>query len=271
MIVHKNDNIGGKEMEELMTQLKLARIREVYRDWIDRASKEEMGYADFLRGLLSEEICAREENQIKRRMRQAGFPFEKTIEQFDFFQRPELKRQVILNCMDESFIHQGHSLVLIGPPGTGKTHLSVAVGIKMIQLGYSVGFVVAQRLINDCVVFKNMSDRQRLLLSLSKVDLLIIDEFGYLPHDKEAGPLFYQLVSDRYEKKGAIVTSNKSLRSWADILHDSSLATALIDRLMHHGEVFYLNGESYRLKGKRKYLDGNVTETEMEMVDSQVK
>ena len=114
-----------------------------------------------------------------------------------------------------------------------------------------------------------------LLHSLSKVDLLIIDEFGYLPHDKEAGPLFYQVVSDRYEKKGTIVTSNESLRSWAEVLHDSSLATALIDRLMHHGEVFYLNGESYRLKGKRKYLDGNATEnateTQIETVDSQVK
>jgi DNA replication protein DnaC len=108
-------------MEKLLTQLKLARIREVYQDWIDKASKEEMSYADFLRGLLSEETCAREESRIRRRMRQAGFPFEKTIEQFDFSLRPELKRQVVLNCMDETFVHQGRSMVLIGPPGTGKT------------------------------------------------------------------------------------------------------------------------------------------------------
>ena len=119
-------------MERLLTQLKLARIREVYQDWIDKASKEEMSYADFLRGLLSEETCAREENQIARRMRQAGFPFEKTIEQFDFSLRPELKRQVVLNCMDETFVHQGRSMVLIGPPGTGKTHVSISVGVKMI-------------------------------------------------------------------------------------------------------------------------------------------
>lgn len=108
-------------MEELLTQLKLARIREVYRDWIDKASREEMSYADFLQGLLSEEICGREENRIKNRMRQAGFPFEKSIEQFDFSLRPELKRQMILNCMDETFVHQGRCLVLIGPPGLGKT------------------------------------------------------------------------------------------------------------------------------------------------------
>ena len=260
-------------MEKLLTQLKLARIREVYQDWIDKASNEEMSYANFLNGLLTEEICAREESRIQRRMRQAGFPFEKTIEQFDFSLRPELKRQVVLNCMDETFIHQGRSMVLIGPPGTGKTHVSISVGIKMIQLGYTVKFVMAQGLINDYVGMKDTGERQELLNSLARVDLLIIDEFGYLPHDKEAGSLFYQVISDRYEKNGTIITSNKSLRSWAEMLHDSSLATALIDRLMHHGEVFYLSGDSYRLRGKKKYLEGNVhsAEPESETSDCQAK
>ena len=156
-------------MEKLLTQLKLARIRDVYQDWIDKASREEMSYADFLRGLLSEETCAREENQIARRMKQACFPFEKTIEQFDFSLRPELKRQVVLNCMDETFVHQGRSMVLIGPPGTGKTHVSISVGIKMIQLGYSVKFVMAQGLINDYVGMKDMGDRQELLNSLANM------------------------------------------------------------------------------------------------------
>jgi DNA replication protein DnaC len=159
--------------------------------------------------------------------------------------------------MDETFVHQGRSLVLIGPPGLGKTHLSVAVGTKMIQLGYSVKFVMAQRLINDSMKLTDTQERQKLFQSLAKVDLLIIDEFGYLPHDKQVGPLFYQIISDRYENKATIITSNKSLRAWADVLCDSALAAALIDRLMHHGEVFYLSGDSYRMRGKTKYLQDN--------------
>lgn len=237
-----------------MTQLKLARIREVYREWIDKAAKQQISYGDFLQGLLTEEVTARKESAVHRRMRAASFPMEKTIESFDFSLQPELKQQVIYNCLDPTFIHHSKSLVLLGPPGTGKTHVAISIGVKMVQLGFSVKFHMAQKLVNQYV--RVPQDREKLLTTLSKVDLLIVDEFGYLPYTAEAGPFFYQVIADRYEKKATILTSNKSLSTWSQVLHDPSLASALIDRLMHHGEVFYLSGDSYRLRGKMDNLDG---------------
>lgn len=238
-------------MERMMTCLKLARIREVYPDWIKRAAEEEMSYSDFLRGLLEEEICAREDNSLNRRRRAAGFPFEKGIEQFDFNFRPELKKQVILSYLSASFVEQGHSLVLIGAAGLGKTHLAIGIGLKMIQLGYSVRFITSQELLNRYSVARSIQDKEKYLKPLIRCDLLILDELGYLPCTADAAPAFYQLIAGRYEKRATIITTNKSLNEWGTVMHDSALAAAIIDRILHHGDVFLLKGDSYRLRKKK--------------------
>jgi len=142
-------------------------------------------------------------------------------------------------------------LVLVGPAGLGKTHLSVAIGLKMLQRGYAVRFITVQALLNQVLARRDVDGRQRVLKPLLLADLLILDELGYLSHPVEVGPLLYEVIAGRYEHKATIITSNKSLSEWSRVLHDSALAAALIDRLMHHGEVFYLKGESYRLKDKR--------------------
>ncbi|MEQ8169229.1 MAG: IS21-like element helper ATPase IstB [Candidatus Eremiobacterota bacterium] len=241
-------------MEHLMKKLALPRMRAVYREWIDRAGREGMSYSDFLRGLLEEEVCAREESRLRNLMKNANFPFEKTLEQFDFKLHPELRRQIFQNYLEEDFVREGRSLVMVGAPGLGKSHISVAIGIKMVQRGFDVRFITVQRLVNQVLSAETAKEKDKVLRPYRRAALLILDEFGYLVPEPETGPVLYELISERYEKKATIITSNKSLTEWGKIIQDNSLASALLDRLMHHGEVYYLKGESYRLKGKEKLL-----------------
>lgn len=211
-------------MDDLLKRLALPRIRLIYRDVIERAGREEMSYSDFLRILLEEEACAREENRLKRLMKKAKFPFEKTLEQFDFRCHPELRRQVFQNYLEESFVTLGKALVLISAPGLGKTHLSVAIGIRMVQRKFDVRFITVQRLVNRVLQAETAREREKILRPYRRCALLILDEFGYLMPEPETGPILYELISERYEKKATIITSNKSLTEWGKIIGDNSLA-----------------------------------------------
>ena len=237
-------------LEHKLALLKLGRMREVYQNWIEQAAQTQMGYGEFLEHLVTEELLGRTENQLRREMKAAGFPYAATIEQFDFTLRPELKRTVMLRFFDGSFITSAGSLLLIGASGLGKTHLAVAVGTKMVQLGYSVRFLMAQQLANAVLTATTRSEITRLIEPLIKCDLLILDELGYLSMEPQVGPVLYELISGRYEKGATIITSNKSLANWGDLIGDTALMMAIIDRLLHHGEVFYLRGSSYRMRGK---------------------
>ena len=242
--------MDAEHIESLLRTLKLRRMREVFRDWIERSSREGISFNDFLGGLLEEEITGREESRMSRLIRQADFPFEKTLEQFDFRRQPELRRQVFQTYLDPSFVREGRALVLIGAPGLGKTHLGVAVGIHMVQRGFDVRFVRVQALVNRGLRADGIREREKQLRPYQKCDLLVLDELGYLVLESGTGPLLYELIAQRYEQRATIITTNKSLTEWGRVLNDTALAGALIDRLMHHGDVHYMKGQSYRLKDK---------------------
>jgi DNA replication protein DnaC len=240
----------SESLDQKLTTLKLGRIRQIYPSWIEQAADGNLGYAEFLEQLLTEELLERQENQLRRKMKAAGFPYPATIEQFDFSLRPEIKRPVMLRYFDSSFVTGACSLLLIGPSGLGKTHLSIALGTKMVQLGYNVRFVVAQQLANAVCAAPTRQEVARVIDPLITCDLLILDEFGYLSLEPQVGPVLYEIIAGRYGKGATVITSNKSLATWGELVGDAALMMAIVDRLLHHGEVFYLRGSSYRMRGK---------------------
>lgn len=238
-------------MNRMLFRLNLTHIREIYQEWIDRSFRKDMGYRNFLEGLLHEEIIARDKKRIRNHLKKAGFPVEKTLEKFDFVARLELRYQVFLNYLQDSFIKQLHSLCFNGPSDLGKTHISTEICISHTMLGYDVCFKTIQVLMHKVLQASERTGRHGELKLILQCDLLFLDDSGYLPMDPEIGPVLYEIVAGRYEKKALVIKSNKRLTELGQLLHDGSLDTAIVDRIMHQGEVYYLSGPSYRMRGKK--------------------
>lgn len=185
-------------------------------------------------------------------MRQARFPWVKTLDQYDFAFQPSLDRHQVRELAGLSFVERGQNVVILGPPGVGKTHLAVGIGVKAVEAGYSVLFLSLEGLMTRLVRAKHENRLERALQQLTYPKVLILDELGYLPLSRDEASIFFRLVVRRYERASLIITSNKSFVDWGEVFHDHVLATAILDRLLHHATTLNMKGESYRLKEKRR-------------------
>lgn len=241
-----------KQIEGQMRELKLNGMLCVYTQLSERATNSRLQYEEYLALLLSEEIKRKTEGSIKAKIGKAKFPFIKTIEQFDFSFQPNLKDKDVIRLSSLDFIENKENVIFLGPPGVGKTHLSIGLGVKACMAKYRVVFTSIQRLIEELMLSQRDGSIMERFMFYSRLHLLIIDELGYMPITREQANLLFQLISTRYEKGSIILTSNYNFDEWGKIFEDNVVASAIIDRLVHHASIFYINGSSYRLKDKLK-------------------
>ena len=219
---------------------------------INDAERRQQSYIAFLNILLESELDYRVEKRYQRNMTGAHFPVLKNIDTFEFGKVKGIGKMDISQLLEFGWLDNHVNILFFGPPGLGKTHLAISLGIKAVEKGYIVSFermTTLTKLLKTAEVQRMSAFRLNRIL---KSDLVIIDEIGYSPIDKKEANLFFNLISELYEKKSVIITSNKSFNEWAEMLGDEIMATALLDRLLHHSKIFNLYGLSYRINNKKE-------------------
>jgi DNA replication protein DnaC len=245
-----------KQLHEMLLQdlaeLKLTQIAETYREVLDDAARKNSSTLEVLAALIAAEVTARRQRALDRRIRQAKLPKPKTLADYDFDFPKRIPKQKVLRLFDCEFVEQRQCAVIIGPTGVGKTHILTALAYAACEKGLSVRFTRVIDMINTLTTAQINGTLERALKHYVKPSLLLLDELGYLPIDKRGADLMFQVVAARYETGSIVITTNRPFRDWGKIFDvDNTLATAMIDRLMHHGEAIVLRGESYRMKDKK--------------------
>ncbi len=237
-------------LEQNLKTLKLKHIRDTLDDLNELALQEEPSYLDFLSYLVQEEIEGRTETQRQRRLKAAKFPAWHTLDEFDFAFQNSISQQNIRDLAKLDFIEARENLLFLGPPGVGKSHLAVSLGIEAVQSGYHVLFTTLDDLVDQ--MYSSLADGSlsRHMNKLLKNQLIILDEVGYLSLDKTASDHLFQLITRAYEKVSLIITSNLDFSQWGKLFDSPSTAAAVLDRLLHHAHVIKLQGESYRVRNR---------------------
>jgi DNA replication protein DnaC len=239
---------GKMLLEALLKRLKVPAVLKYYQELARQAVEADQTYEGYLLALVETEVQQRDENAHKKRIKTARFPVLKTLDQFDFTALATLNKAKVVDLARGDYIERKENLILMGNSGTGKTHLAVALGICACQSGKNVRFYTAAGLINQLMEAQAALRLSHLERSLSRMDLLIIDEVGYVPFSEKGAQLFFQMVAASYERQSLIMTTNLEFPKWPEVFGSEQLTGALLDRLTHHCEILSMNAESYRFK-----------------------
>src|SRR5271156_4826929 len=247
----RRDDSLQASLDRDLAELKLLEIAESYREVLDEAARTGSSMLEVLATLIGLEQTARQQRALERRLRQARLPKQKTLAEYQFEFPKRVPKASILRLFDCDFIEKHGCAVLIGPTGTGKSHLLTALGYTACERGYSVRYTRVVDMINHLVMAQINGLLGKAIKAYVRPTLLLLDELGYLPIDKRGADLLFQVIAARYETGSIVLTTNRPFREWGTLFDtDNTLATALIDRLMHHGEAIVIKGDSYRMKDK---------------------
>ena len=245
-----DDSIQSR-LDRDLVELKLLEIAKSYREVLDEAARKGGSMLEVLATLIGMEQTTRQQRALERRLQQARLPKLKTLAEYDFNFPKRMPKAAILRLFDCDFIQRHGCAVLIGPTGTGKSHLLTALGYRAAERGYSVRHTRVVDMINHLTTSQINGLLGKALKTYTRPTLLLLDELGYLPIDKRGADLLFQVIAARYESGSIVLTTNRPFREWGALFDvDNTLATALIDRLMHHGEAIVIQGGSYRMKDK---------------------
>jgi DNA replication protein DnaC len=242
-------------LDHLTKQLRIPTIAANYRSLAREAEERNLSYEEYLLALLEAEAEIREENQKQRRLKQASFPINKTLESYDFSLMPSLNRNRFLTLSKGDFVDKKENVILLGNSGTGKSHLMTGLGIEMVKNGYKVRFITAAELVEDLLMAHEEHKLAQLEKKWLKYDLIAIDELGYVPFTKIGSELLFQFFASRYERASVMITTNLEFTEWTSIFGDEKMTAALLDRLTHRAHILLLNGESYRFRQSLKNRD----------------